>query len=87
MDYMHANNMPPVVSPIANNPMPNMPHMMPHVNVFENKNVTENIYLFPYSKPAAPVHHGHYDMTFILVLFILLVIVLRGFHHHHPGKC
>lgn len=80
MDYMSPNNMPPVVSPAST---PNaMPNMMPHVNV---ANVTENIYMYPYAKPA--VQHVRSDLAFILVLFILLVIVSRGFHHHHVGKC
>jgi uncharacterized protein (TIGR01732 family) len=70
MSYMSANNMPPVVSPIANT----APAMMPHVNVFEQK--TENTYLLPYAKPHH--HHVHSDAALILVLFILLVIISRG---------
>lgn len=84
MDYMNANNMPPVVSPAASNMAPNMmPNMMPHVNVFDidQKNVTENIYLYPYAKPR-PVYS---DTGIILVLFILLVIISRGVGY--IGKC
>lgn len=78
MDYMNPNNMPPMVSPAA---APNvMPNVMPHVSVFENKNITENIYMYPHTKPA--VHHPRTDVAIILVLFILLVIILRGFHYH-----
>jgi hypothetical protein len=72
--------MPPVVSPAASNMAPNM---MPHVNVFdiEQKNVTENIYMYPYAKPK-PVYN---DTAIILVLFILLVIISRGVGF--IGKC
>lgn len=68
MDYMNANNMPPVISPAANAAPNMMPNMMPNVTV------TENIYLYPYSKPR-PVYS---DSALILVLFILLVIISRG---------
>lgn len=71
MSYMTGNNMPPVVSPLAN----------AAPNVGPNITMTENIYMYPYPKPR-PVNN---DAALILVLFILLVIITRGIGF--IGKC
>lgn len=84
MNYMSANNMPPVVSPAANaapNAAPNLPFVSA-LGAGQGKAV-ESAYLYPYAKPRPPVYS---DWALVLVLFILLVIITRGVAHI-GGKC
>jgi len=81
MDMMHPNNMPAVVSPVANQaPVMTQAYSYPYANAKPN--------MPPVVAPiAAPTPCRYNEAAAILVLFILLVIIARYKPFLGGGKC